>query len=495
MVEPVRIQLHPRQGDAFLSEATEIMYGGAKGGGKSYLTRVCAISWAYDIPNLQVFFFRRSFPDLEKTHLNGTTGFFALLAKHLNEGSVSYNSQKHYFKFHFNGSIIYLCHLNNPKDLLGYEGAEMNALIIDELTQFTDMEYRYLRTRCRLGSLATAIPARWQGRFPRIIGSANPGGVGHQWVKGGFVDNCQPMEVRKMPRNEGGMKRQYIPAKLVDNPTMEEGYVDTLHGAGNEEMVKAWLDGDWDIVAGAAFEKLSRKEHGVRPFRIPAHWTKFMCMDWGTAKPFSVGWYAVVEGGTVVKGREEGERDVFLPDGALVRYRELYGWNGRPDEGCRKESFEVAKEVLQIEREHDEKMDYRIGDSAMWAQTDGPSPQERMYSETDGKFAMRQSEKDRTMNYQEVRARIAGRDGMPMLYVTHNCTQWWRTVPTLQLDDLNPEKGPDSAMEDHAYDETGYACRSRPFKTTHAARVEAAFEKARKKAGVGRGDPYRGARK
>ena len=152
----------------------------------------------------------------------------------------------------------------------------------------------------------------------------------------------------------------------------------------------------------------------------------------------------------------------------------------------------MAQEVLRIEHENDEKMDYRVGDSAMWAQSDGPSPQERMYTETGGKFNLRQSLKDRAMNYQEVRARIAGRDGMPMLFVTSNCTQWWRTVPTLQLDELNPEKGPDTDMEDHAYDETGYACRSRPFKTTRLQRNEAEFERARKKAGVGRMDPYRG---
>lgn len=491
-MEPVKLTLHPRQGDAFLSPATEIMYGGAKGGGKSYLTRTCAISWAYSVPNLQIFFFRRSFPDLEKTHLYGETGFFALLAKYINEGSVSYNTQKHHFKF-WNGAMLHLCHLNNPKDLLGYEGAEMGALIIDELTQFTDTEYRYLRTRVRLGSLADKIPPVWQGRFPRILGSANPGGVGHQWVKSGFVDGCEPMEIRTMDKKDGGMLRQYIPAKLSDNPTMEADYENKLHGAGNEEMVKAWLDGDWDIVAGAAFEKLSKSKHSVRPFRIPQHWTKFMSMDWGTAKPFSVGWWAVVEGGTLIKGHD-GEPDKYLPDGALVRYRELYGWNGKPDQGCGKESYEVAREVLETERKADEKMDYRIGDSGMWAKTDGPSPQERMYTETGGKFIMRQSEKDRTMNYQECRARIAGRDGHPMLFVFTSCHQWWRTVPTLQIDPINPEKGPDTDMEDHAYDDTSYACRSRPFKTNKSERDHQEFERNRKKAGLGGGDPYRGKR-
>jgi hypothetical protein len=490
-MNPVQIKLHTKQGDAYLSPATEILYGGAAGGGKSYLMRTTAISWAYEIPNLQIYLFRRNFPDLEKNHLYGPTGLLALLAPYINLGLVSYNASKHFFKFNFNGAMIHLCHLDNPKALLQYQGAEMGALLIDELTQLTNMEYRYLRARVRLGSLAEKIPATWQGRFPRILCSANPGGIGHQWVKQDFIDNAQPMEIRQMLPKDGGMKRQYIPARLTDNPTMEASYADKLEGLGSPEMVRAWLDGDWDIVAGAAFEKLSRLTHLVRPFKLPSHWTKFMVMDWGTAKPFSVGWYAVVEGGTVIKGHD-GDPDKYLPDGALVRYREYYGWNGNPDEGCRKESYEVAREVLRIEREADEKMDYRIGDSAMWAQTDGPSPQERMYIETGGKFLMRQSEKDRAMNYQEVRARIAGQDKNPMLFVTSTCSQWWRTVPTLQLDELNPEKGPDSKMEDHCYDETGYACRSRPFRMTSGRRVEQEFERARKKAGLGGSkDPYR----
>lgn len=493
MPEVTKLTLHPRQGDAFLSPATEILYGGAAGGGKSYLMRTCAISWAYEVPELPIYLFRRNFPDLEKNHLYGSTGFLSLLGKHLNEGSVSYNASKHFFKFNFNGAMIHLCHLDNPRALLQYQGAEMGALLMDELTQFTSMEYRYLRARVRLGSLAEKIPPQWKGRFPRILASANPGGVGHQWVKQDFIDGCQPLEVRQMVPDEGGMTRQYIPAKLSDNPTMESDYANKLRGMGSPEMVKAWLDGDWDVVAGSAFEKLSRQNHSVRPFKVPAHWTRFMVIDWGTAKPYSVGWYAVVEGGTLVKGLD-GDPDVYLPDGALLRYREMYGWNGKADEGCREESYQVALKVLKTEKEADEKMDYRIGDSGMWAQTDGPSPQERMYTETDRKFIMRQSEKDRAMNYQEVRARIAGRDGHPMFFVFSNCHHFWRTVPTLQLDEVNPEKGPDTHMEDHVYDDVAYACRSRPFKTNQTQRDQQEFERNRKKAGIGRGDPYRGKR-
>lgn len=450
--------------------------------------RAAAVSWAYAVPGLQIYLFRRNFPDLEKNHLYGESGLFSLLANYMKSGHVSYNGRDHAFKF-WNGSIIYLCHLDNQRSLTGYQGAEIHVLLMDELTQFLDDEYRYLRARCRMGGLKVPEGCRW--KFPRILSSANPGGVGHQWVKSTFIDGADPLMIRAVAKEEGGMLRQYVPARLADNPTMEKEYADKLYGLGSPEMVRAWLEGDWEITAGAAFEKLTRSRNGVRPFAIPRHWTRFTSMDWGTAKPFSVGWYAVVEGETLVKGRD-GEPDVSLPDGALVRYREYYGWNGKPDNGCRMESYKVAHEMLKIEREANEpQIDYRIADSGMWAQTDGPSPQERIYTETEGQVNLRQAEKDRSMNYLECRARVAGDDERAMFYCFTNCQHFWRTVPTLQLDSKNPEKGPDSAMEDHVYDEWAYACRSRPYKTTQIDRIAVAYRKAKKAAGVKNANPYR----
>lgn len=175
-----------------------------------------------------------------------------------------------------------------------------------------------------------------------------------------------------------------------------------------------------------------------------------MGMDWGTAKPFAVLWCAVAEGGVVVKAKEKDQRDVFIPDGALVFYREYYGWNGKADTGCRMTSSEVARAILDIEE--DDRIDYRVGDSAMWAQTDGPSPQENMYKATNGKFILRQAQKDRAMNYLEVRNRLKGNeDGQPMLFFMDDLLHFWRTVPNLQLDEDQPEKGPDTQQEDHCF--------------------------------------------
>jgi hypothetical protein len=255
-----------------------------------------------------------------------------------------------------------------------------------------------------------------------------------------------------------------------------------------QEYPCCWEEAFEASTLGLAFEKLNQKQHMLRSFNIPKHWTRFTSMDWGTAKPFSVGWYAITDEHVVLKANDKFD-EVIIPKGALIRYREFYGWNGQPDIGCRLESSQVARRVLEIEDEVEESIDYRIGDSAMWGQHDGATVAERMARETDGRFRMRQSRKGREQNYQEVRARIAGdKDGAPMLYATENCKHFWRTLPSLQLDENHPEKGPDTNQEDHVYDELSYACASRPYITTERDRIRDQLELARsqtKKSKVG----------
>jgi hypothetical protein len=233
-----------------------------------------------------------------------------------------------------------------------------------------------------------------------------------------------------------------------------------------QEYPCTWEEAFEASTLGLAFEKLNRKQHMVRNFNIPDHWTKFTSMDWGTAKPFSVGWYAVADEDTIIKEKDLWD-EKLIPKGALIRYREFYGWNGQPDIGCRLESPDVARRILEVEDEIHEIIDYRIGDAAMWGEHDGMSPAERMLRETNGLFKMKKSKKGRQQNYQEIRARISGdRDGRPMLYVMEGCKHFWRTVPSLQLDELHPDKGPDTDQEDHVFDELSYACASRPYVTT-----------------------------
>lgn len=236
-----------------------------------------------------------------------------------------------------------------------------------------------------------------------------------------------------------------------------------------QEYPSCWEEAFEASTLGLAFEKLSRERHMVRNFKIPDHWTKFTVIDWGTAKPFAVCWFAVSDSDTIIKGKD-GDDDKMIPANSLILYREFYGWNGQPNIGCRLESPDVAKRILEVEEEVGEIIDFRIGDAAMWGQHDGMSVAERMYRATDGNYKMIQSRKGKEQNYQEFRTRLQGED-YPAFYALQGCKHFWRTIPSLQLDELHPEKGPDSNQEDHIWDCVAYACAARPYATTESDRI------------------------
>ena len=146
----VNFELQEKQSICWTSPATEILYGGSAGGGKSHAMRVIAIMLAFSVPNLQIYLFRRVFADLTKNHVEGATGFRALLAPWLKQKQVKITEEEITFQ---NGAKIYLCHCQYEKDVFKYQGAEMQVILIDELTHFTEKIYKFLRGRARLGGV------------------------------------------------------------------------------------------------------------------------------------------------------------------------------------------------------------------------------------------------------------------------------------------------------------------------------------------------------
>jgi hypothetical protein len=167
----VGLRLHQQQGRAIMSPATEVLYGGAAGGGKSHMMRAAAIKWCMEVKGLQVYFFRRLFPELMATHMEGPTGFPALLASITNSGWC--RIVKGQIRFG-NGSKIHLRHCQREIDVLSYQGVEIHVLIIDELTHWPASMYAYLRGRLRMTGIT--VPPHLEGQFPRALMGTNPGG-------------------------------------------------------------------------------------------------------------------------------------------------------------------------------------------------------------------------------------------------------------------------------------------------------------------------------
>jgi len=463
----MELRLQDKQYLAFDTPATELFYGGAAGGGKSHLLRAGFITWASMIPGLQCYIFRRKFPDLWKNHMEGPTGFPIMLAEWLDAGYCSINASKNYISF-WNGAKIHLCHCQHEKDKTDYQGAEIHVLGIDELTTFPDTIYRYLRGRVRLGGLK--VPDELRGLFPRIVASGNPGGIGHNWVKAEFIDIQQPYAMKRMPKQEGGMLRQFIPALLEDNPAMFENdpdYEFRLEGLGNPELVRAMRLGDWDIVAGGMFDDVwHRNTHVLKPFEIPAAWKIDRSFDWGSAKPFSVAWWAESDGGEVTLA--DGRKHTF-PRGSVFRIAEWYGWNGKPNEGCKLLSSEIARGIKEREQTMGiwGRCEKGPADSAIWNTDDGDSIADKMALQGIMWTKANKAPGSRAQGWELMRDMFKAaltRSGDPGLYIFENCVQFIRTVPVLTRKD-NDMDDIDTNTEDHIADETRYRLLTKSYST------------------------------
>tara|TARA_R110000822_G_scaffold49674_14_gene130123 strand:- start:186 stop:1712 length:1527 start_codon:yes stop_codon:yes gene_type:complete len=494
----------PRQQMMHTSPARLILYGGAVGGGKSHALRWEGIRWALKCPGIQIYLFRRTLGELEDNHVRQ-------LKEAVPAELAKYSEQRKSFEFK-NGSTIRLCYCEKEHDVERYQGAEIHVLLIDEATHMTEYQINYLIGRNRLGGFRRKVQENLRQFLPRSVFASNPGNVGHSFLKMTFIDAAPPEALfysrkYKDMKNDAdkGRLTQFIPAKMQDNMYIDSDYAGSLGGLP-PELQQALVNGDWDSVVGQALHTLNRGKHMLRPFEPPRTVTHFMSLDWGSAAPFSVGWYFVSDG-LIIKERE-GWPERWIPPGALVRYAEWYGWDGkRPNHGLRYDARTVARRILDKENEAGfPPMDYRVADSSMWSVNDGPSIAHNMSEATDGVLSMIRSRKSREHNYSEVLCRLAGSQNYrtdneegdyPMLYITANCLQFWRTVPILTFDSTNPEKGPETKQEDHVYDELAYACRSMPYITTESDRWQeqhgAAFAESMRHAQGqhASADPYR----
>ena len=453
------LSLQPKQSEVYQSIATEILYGGAAGAGKSHLLRVLAIAYCVDIPNCQVYLFRRTSPDLIANHMSGPSGFPTLLAEWIDNKVVKINYSKNQIVF-WNSSTIHMCHCQHDKDVVNYQGAEIHILLMDELTHFSEDVYRFLRNRVRIGSLD--VPEQYKAVVPRIVCGSNPGGIGHNWVKRTFIDFAPANAIKETPEEEGGLKRQYIPALLKDNQVLvknDPGYEKRLSGLGSTALVQAMKDGNWDIAAGGYFDDVwERERHIIEPFDIPSSWYIDRSFDWGSSKPYSVGYWAESDGTEATL--KDGSK-LLLPAGSVIRIGELYGWNGNDDEGCRKTATEICADIIEYEAAMPWGKRVKPGpaDSAIYTKENGDCIADDMKEMGITWVPADKRPGSRIVGWQTIRKMFKAAYQFPkedpVLLVFNTCIHFIRTVPTLPRSNNNPEDI-DTKAEDHIGDETRY---------------------------------------
>ncbi|MDO5300647.1 MAG: phage terminase large subunit [Clostridia bacterium] len=440
------------------SEADEVLYGGAAGGGKSYAICWDAFMRCMRWPGTHAYLFRRTYPELEMTLVRTMQ---TIVPKELGK----YTASAHEMRF-LNGSTAHFCHLSNEGEgLLKYQGAEIHWLYFDELTHFTKPMYDYLRTRLRA--------EKRLGITPCVRAASNPGGPGHAWVKARFVDSTYCGErIREMPVKSDilgsvAVRRvQYIPATARDNPHITQDYVIELEQKPRA-LRDALLYGRWDAFDGQAFPEFTDDPqhyedglftHVIRPFDIPYHWPRYVSFDHGYTRPFSFGVWTVDE------------------DGRVYRYKELYGCvPGEANTGVMLAPGEIAERLAEL-LEPEIRDGIRvagIADPAIWDRSRGMSVEEQIRSAFSG-VAFSKGDNTRLPGKMQLHERLKfDEEGRPMLYVFANCRDFIRTIPSLTYDARRPEDI-DTAAEDHIYDETRYFLMSRPIAPRPQTRRRAA---------------------
>lgn len=336
-------------------------------------------------------------------------------------------------------------------------GEEFTEISIDECTTFPF----FIKMVDKLSGSCRSP----HGVPSRMFGTGNPGGPGHNDVKLFFKlgkeFNIKPNTVLY---NHIGESRVYIPSFLKDNKILCESdpkYVRKLMSIRDPMLRRAWLEGDWDVYIGQAF-LLSPEHHIIKPIQVPDHAPLYMTFDWGYAVPFSVGWWWVDA------------------DGRIYRFAEWYGWDEEENEGLRMVDSEMAKGIISREKDLgiwgrsitrlcdptccNKKPDYKGGGQ-------GPSTVQEF-----AKFGvfMRPGDPSRKLKIRQFRERLSIPEDereRPMLQVYDTCRHFISTIPSLCMDDHDPEDI-DTDQADHTYDEACHICMARPMKLAEEPVIE-----------------------
>lgn len=408
--------------ERFLSlpdENVDALYGGAGGGGKSQALLAYAIRACVRYPGLQVFWFRRSFPELNQSVLRMLARYgYARALK------AKWDGSKYELRFP-GGSILTFAHAKNLEEAGALSSAEINLLILDERTTISPDVVDFLYTRVRSG--VPGVPCLG------IRSASNPGFIGHGVVKAGWVEATD--YGKKQIIDAAGRLRVFIPAKVSDNPYVKN-YAETLKGITDPELRRRILDGDWGVMPDQAFPDW-RRELILAPITVdlPESWPRHGGYDYGWTAP------AVF----LAAARDN--------DGRLWFYREL--------------SMRQTAERAQARAVLDTGSGVRViaADPSMWGKSGSALPPASQF-ELEG-CHLTKADNDRIGGKQRLHTylslgpacpyhRSIGWDVCPMLHVLDGtCPDLLRTMENLPRDRNKPEDV-DSSAEDHWYDAARY---------------------------------------
>ena len=402
----------------FLAAAeTDVLYGGAAGGGKSYAMLVDPLRYAHRAAH-RALIIRRSMPELREL-IDKSRELYPKAFP-----GCKYREVEKLWNFP-SGAKIEFGFLERDADVYRYQGQAYSWIGFDEITHLpTEFAWNYLASRLRTTDSEIT---------PYMRCTANPGGVGAHWVKKRYIEPAEPDQSFV---GKDGLTRKFIPARLEDNPFLAtDGRYEQMLKALPPTQRKQLLEGNWDVNEGAAFTEFSLEEHVIPPFQIPIHWDRVKGIDYGYASESACIWAAIDPS-----------------DGTLIVYRELYqkGLTGE----------DLGYKITEMELQ-DPMSVQGVLDTAAWSRTGTTGP-------TVGETLVRQGHKLRRADKNRIQGKIQIHEylrlqpsGRPRLQIFSSCPSLIRELQGIPLDKSNPEDV-DTHAPDHAYDALRYLIMSRP---------------------------------
>lgn len=431
-------ELYPKQIEFCKANNKYICYGGARGGGKSHVSRIKMCLLALNYPGIQILLLRRTLKELRENHV-------LQLSKML-KGIAHFKESTKEFIFP-NGSRIVLGYCDNEKDVLQYQGQAYEVITMEEATHFTEFQFQSLTESNRMSG-------NMKDKFvPRMYFTCNPGGVGHTWVKRLFID-------KDYRNSENPQDYVFIPSLVFENKYIMENdpnYVKVLENLP-EDRKQAMLYGNWDVFDGQFFPEFNRSVHVVESFEIPKYWKRYVSLDYGLDM-FAVLFHAVDE-----KGHD-------------YIYKEIHKSDLIVSEAC-----QTLKSIQRAD-----KIDYYYAPRDLWNRNrDTGKSTAEIFNENG--VLLTQCGVDRVSGWANVKewlkVRKVRNEQTGELYNTSeikifsNCINLIRCIPQLQHDEKNPN---DVATEPHEIthitDALRYFCVSRvsPTKSTEHNEVKFNF--------------------
>lgn len=224
------------------------LYGGAIRGGKTYWLILLIWTYALFYKKSRWAIVRATNPVLEETTI---VSLQTLLDRGLSNDVKKWDKSVGCgtITLHNGSQIIFMAEsFDTDKDLNRWKGLEVNGFGVDEMNEIRRVTF--LKMIERAGS--------WQhspGCPMKIIGTCNPT---HNWVKTDVYDKWKD---HTLPDNWA-----YVPAKITDNPHIDELYLESLKSLPAFQY-QCFVEGDWDAMprTGGEFYKLFNHEVAVKP--------------------------------------------------------------------------------------------------------------------------------------------------------------------------------------------------------------------------------------